>query len=326
MSTQKPISLFHRLPIALVIVATTLSFDRRPAAAQGSVVTVPAMQRVVTLPPGTKVDSAKENQRWNRLLLLATPKINSGDVDQLSESIRQAATGLTLTIMATIEPTNNQTGFALREVGVGYSVLIAGQQTVITSATQSQLGANLGFIQRRVLTNNELGLADLRSIVQTTTLFMFDAPAIMHRNAKHRDYVMRHLVWIDNETGSSAMLVWLLDSDTSGKQSPANEPLRIVTAGTKEQRNVHVDGNEFTFGFPSQRAFALEDLPPGVDVAWTKELAAVAALPSYDAKNLATLSAAVNSATKGATKAATKDATKGVTKSATESASSPSSQ
>ena len=302
MNHQKPTGLCCRLPIAWVFVVIAVGFGRQPVAAQISDDQVnaaesTAMKRVPTLPAGLTVGSTKTDQRWNRVLLLATPKFNSGDIDKLSDSIRKAATGLTLTIMATIEPSQDKDEFELRELGIGYSVSIAGQQTVITSATQSQLGANLGFIQRRVLTSNELGLADFQYVVQTTTLAIIDAPAVMHRDAEHREYVMRHLVWIDSKTGTSAMLVWALSENANGKLVPADEPLRVVAAGTKEKRCIHVDGSEFTLGFPSDRAFALENLPPGVDVVWTEELAAVAALPSYDAKTLVTLSAAVNKAT-----------------------------
>ncbi len=256
----------------------------------------PATQPVATLPAGTKVVSSNPNGRWNRLVLLATPKINSGDVDKLSESMRQAATQLALTIMATVKNKQSDNTYELDELAVGYSMPIAGQQVVITSETQSSLGADLGFIQRRVLSQNEARLAKLKIIVQTTKLIIFDAPSLMHRDGKHRDYVTRHMMWIDAKTGSSATLVWLLGKNAAGQLRPAIEPLRIVAAGTKEQRNVHVDGSAFTLGFPTERAFALEQLPPGQNVSWTKELATIAILPSYDAAQLARLSNAINAA------------------------------
>lgn len=304
MSSQKPISLFCRQSIsrplsqfiASAIAACLISIIGPHAVAQLTTAQATVPQSVATLPPGTKATSSQQSGRWNRVLLLATPKINSGDIGKLSSTIRQAATGLTLTIMATVQSTQDESRFELRELGVGYSVPIAGQQTVITSATQSAMGANLGFIQKRVLATNEQQLADVQSIVQTTTLAIFDAPAIMYRDDKHRDYTTRHLVWVDAKTGTNAMMVWLLGKDANGKLRPANEPLRVVVAETKEQRNVHVDGGEFTLGFPSSRAFALEDLPPGADVAWTNELATVAALPSYNPQTLAKLSTAINAA------------------------------
>ena len=251
---------------------------------------------VTKLSAGTVVQSNRNTPRWNRVVLLATPKITSGDVDSLSAAIQTAATTLSLTVMATVTntPTANGNQFSLREIGVGYSLPIAGRRTVVDSASQSQLGANLGFIQRRVLSQNETQLGQVKQIIQTTTMSIFDAPAIMHRNGKHRNYITRHLIWIDANTGQGAMLVWLLGNDASGNLRPANEPPRLVAHNTSEQRNIHVDGNEFTFSIPSDRAFALEDLPPGRDLVWTKELAAMASLKAYSPEQLVQLSAAVN--------------------------------
>ena len=59
------------------------------------------------------------------------------------------------------------------------------------------------------------------------------------------------------------MLVWLMEKDELGGLRPVNEPLRLVAEGTREQRNIHVDGKNFALGFPLEMAFALEDTPPG---------------------------------------------------------------
>ncbi|NND98556.1 MAG: hypothetical protein HKN47_14645 [Pirellulaceae bacterium] len=235
--------------------------------------------------------------RFNQVVLLAKPKIASGDIDKLSAGIQSAATALTLTILATITPPQNQNDeYRLREVAVGYSVPIKGQLTVVTSDTAKTLGAGLGFIQRRMLSENESQLSNVRSVVRSSTLQVFDVPAIMLRGGKHRHYVTRHMIWIDGKTGQGALMVWLLTKDASGNLRPASEPLRLVALGTREQRNIHVDGNEFTLGFPSANAFALEDLPPGKSVAWTVQLAASAALPTYTQEQLAKLSADMNEA------------------------------
>ncbi len=58
--------------------------------------------------------------------------------------------------------------------------------------------------------------------------------------------------------------------------------MRWVPAGTKELREIHVDEGAFILGIPTERAFALEDLPPGKDIPWTRQTAMVAALPTYD--------------------------------------------
>ena len=268
-----------------------------------------AIRSLEQIAPGTIVpneQSAVTTTRWNRVVLLAKPQIVSGDIDSLSAGIRQAATSFTLTLLASVTPATQADGstkYQLREVGVGYSYPIGGQPTVLTAATAKQLGASLGFIQSRVLEQNEQNLPDVRVVVQTTTLLIFDTPAIMLRSGQHRDFTTRHMVWVDPNSGSSATLVWLLGKDASGNMVPANEPLKLVPPGTKELRRIHIDGNQFFFGVPNKYAFALEDLPPGKKIQWTRELAGAAAHATYDADRLSRLSAALNPAIASSDKA-----------------------
>ena len=279
---------------ALLLVCFESSVTNKQASAQQ-----PKQQStsLTQIPGGTAaVPSTTQPTRWNQLVLSAKPVISSGDINSLSTSIRSAATTLSLTIMASVTKNPADGSFVLREVGVGYSLPIAGKPTIITSATQSNLGANLGFIQRRMLSTNESQVAKISVVVHTSTLLIFDVPSIMHRVGKHGDYVTRHLIWIDAKTGAGAMMAWLMTAGPGGSLKPANEPLRLVAFNTQEQRRIHVDGNEFTFGIPSERAFALEDLPPGKKVTWTQRVANVATLPKYSAAQLVELSGAINQA------------------------------
>lgn len=57
---------------------------------------------------GTIVDASPGNEptgRWNRIVLLARPRIASGDVDALSTAIRESVSKFVLTIMAAVERT-----------------------------------------------------------------------------------------------------------------------------------------------------------------------------------------------------------------------------
>ncbi len=258
----------------------------------------PALQSLPRIAAGTKVGDPNA-RRWNRVILLAKPRIASGDVDQLSQSIRDASTAFTLTVLATVETysaTDGSKRFRLAEVGVGYSAPINGVQTVISYDTVQQQGADPGFIGRQVLSANEERLADAVIVVRSSTLLVFDAPAIMHRGGQHRDYIARHLVWIDPQTGRGATVVWLLTGSGNGRLRPAKERLRLITTGTREDRKIHVDGAEFFLGIPSDRAFAVEDLPPGSSIDWTADLVKFAALPGYNGQSLGELSAALNQA------------------------------
>ena len=181
----------------------------------------------------------------------------------------------------------------LKEVGVGTSVEVQGTLRIITLENAQTLGVSLGLIKRQQLLENERQFQQLRVVAQTTTLLIFDAPAIVHRDGQHVDRIMRHLFWIEARSGTQGLLVWLLEDQQEGWVA-SDEPARLINA-PKEQRVIHVDRSEFNLlGLPSTRAFALVDLPPGRDVPWLPETKAIAALPSYTLDQLRELGQGFN--------------------------------
>ncbi len=246
-------------------------------------------QRAMTrIEAGTLVDNP-EGKRWNRVVLLSRPSIESGDVSAISKTIRDAASSLVVTILATIEQTADESGkvrYRMTEVGVGTSVEIDGEWTVVTLENASQLGLSFGFFKRQLLYENDKQFRKLQLVAKTTTLAIFDAPAIVLRDGKHKDFVMRHFIWIDSRTGASAALVWLLERNETGQLSVVDEPAHWLPAGVKEKRTIHVDRQEFTFGIPGERAFALTELPPGKAIPWNDETRALSALTNYSMDEL----------------------------------------
>lgn len=255
-----------------------------------------AIDRLPSVAPGTIIGEHGA-ERWNRTVLLAKPRIASGDVDRLSESVRDSVGQFTLSIVATVRDisVNGAAGtkFRLAEVGAAYSYPIQGRLTVITPDTAVKLGASLDFFSRQMLSENDKQLSSIKLIVRSESLVMFDTPAIMLSGQEHKDFTMRHLVWIDSGTGKLALLVWLLSVDESGV-AVADKSMRLVAAGTEEDRKIHVDGRSFFLGIPSKHAFALESLPPGRDFQWSDETRPLAALPKYDARSIANFAAALN--------------------------------
>jgi hypothetical protein len=285
-----------RLSWAHVLAIFTVFIVSRPAIAQE-----PSWRSLSRIAAGTLVENS-DSQRWNRIVLLARPKLSSGDVERIPASIRSTVSTFILTILATVEPTTEEgtgeTKYRLAELGVGYSMDVGGDLKVVTVANASDAGVSLGFISRQMLSENEKQLATARVIARTSTLAIFDSPAILFRDDSHKDFVIRHLVWIDSRTGSGSMLVWLLEQNGDDRLSVvADEPIRWLPPGMKEVRDIHVDGNEFSLlGIPSKRAFALEDLPSGKQVPWTQEALALAAQESFNQDSLRQLTGALNQA------------------------------
>ncbi len=269
--------------------------------AQELVATKRALPRIEA---GTLVsmEAVSENAsgRWNRVVLLARPRIASGDVGSLSAVIRSSVSDFVLTILASVEkyqdPVAGEPRFRLADVGVGYSTQVNGEMRAVTVADAKKVGVKLDLFTRMLLSENEKKLATATVTARTSTLMIVDTPAVMLRGAAHREFVMRHFIWVDPTTGRNAALVWLIDHDRTGKPVVDEVELpRWAPAGLQEDRAIHVDGNEFNFiGIPSERAFALEDLPPGKPVHWTAEARELAAKPGYHVDELRNLSLAFN--------------------------------
>ncbi len=298
--------------VILAIVALQLLFSCQSCAAQQSAANQAAanqaaakqaaanqfaVQPIAIVPPGTAVVD-ESAVRWNRAVLLATPRIASGDVSKLSEAVRNAVPKLTLTILASVQTTQADGGaqiYTLREIGVAYSAQADERLLTVSSDSAPRLGAKLDFYSRQMLSENEKQLASVKLVVHTATLAMFDAPAIMFRDGQHKDFITRHLVWIDANTGKMALVIWLLQTDREGNNaSVAGASLQVVAPGTREDRKIHVDGRSFFLGIPSARAFALEDLPPGIQVPWNDTARQLAAQSSYDEESIRALASALN--------------------------------
>lgn len=259
-------------------------------------------QRLSTIPSGTTIGDG--TQAWNRVVLLARPRVASGDVDAIASSIRDTVSTFTLCILASVEqdPTSAPTAprYRFADVGAGYAMDLDGEMKVVTSAGYRDAGAKLGFIQRRMLSTNEDQLETVKVLLRSPTIWIFDTPALIHSQGQHLDFVLRHFVWLDSTTGEPATLVWLLREKEEGDYAVLKNPMRFVAAGTKEDRRIHVDGGEFTLGIPSKKAFAIEGLPPGKDIAWNARAVSLAGRKQFTNTEFRDLAVSLNEAIRAA--------------------------
>ncbi|MCO8124270.1 hypothetical protein NHH03_21185 [Stieleria sp. TO1_6] len=243
----------------------------------------PLPTKILTvIPAGTQVEVESSKARWNRLLLIATPKLDSGEIESINASIRNAATTCSLTLMATViarPPDAAQPSakpqYELVEVGVGYGVATNRGTMIVSSDTVAQQTGELGFFARRMLSHNEQQLRSVREVARTKDAVVFDAPSVFSLHGTHRKCLTRHLVALDRSTGQGWLYCWLLlpvSDDTAESHRIVDHPIRATRWGTQETRSIHVDANEFNFlGVPSELAMALVDLPPGTDIPWAEE-------------------------------------------------------
>ena len=266
----------------LVVISLACLASFVPAAAEEK----PSVPRPMTvIAAGTVVDDP-DRDRWNRIVLLATPRFASGDTADVSESIKETVTGITLAILATVRPVEDSVseGTASRhelvEVGLGHCMRVNDRLTVV-APDATMAGLSLDFLGRQVLNAKQKSLGEITCVGSHGTAVVFDAPSLMLRGEEHEELIVRHLVRIDPQSGTCSTCAWLVSTDDDGSLEPVDEPLRIIDAGTREERPIHVDGRRFTFGLPTKRAFAVEDLPPGRRVDWSTSLRTAADAATY---------------------------------------------
>jgi len=257
-----------------------------------------ATSKILTrVSPGTVVvDSAAA--RWNRSIYVAVSRITNGSVDSVPMMIRKRVPLFTLALLATVSNQSQEgevPNFELREVGAGYAIPLEGQLTIISTDNPPAV-EGMDMIGRQVLAANGRHLSELRCIGATDTMQVIDVDALFFREEQHLPMIMRHFIWVEASTGRCATCVWLLKRQADGSLHPTLDPPRWLPEGTRDERAIHVDASEFFLGMPTQDAFALMNLPPGTDLAWSPGLRQIASADRYHADSLPQLAVAINQA------------------------------
>lgn len=273
--------------VALACLAGPLS--ARPAVAVEPFVDV-TPRHLPILSPGTRVTDRVEG--WSHLLMIAEPTLAGGDVDQL-DPLAQGLAGRFNLVLAADVRRNTDGSFYLRSLGCGLAVKNRSEYVVVSS--ERSPGVNLGFIERMVLDRSEDSLKTATQFARTLHLAVFDAKAIVLADGQHRDWYMRHAVLVHPASGKVSLLVWFLEPKP-GQDDQLHLPssaIRMVEVGMTEKRALHVDKRHFALGFPTDRAFALMQLPKGHSIEVREELLPLFTSRRLDADSVAQLQAAL---------------------------------
>ncbi|MEM6778427.1 MAG: pyruvate kinase [Planctomycetota bacterium] len=235
--------------------------------------------------PGTKFTDGPPAD-WSHLISFVRGQLTRGDVEKVTDTVRYYAEIFNLVMLADAQP-GPEGDFVLRRVGIGFSMRIGDTNVVVDSETQKQLGGNLSFIGRGVLSGNYDSLDKVRQIARTAQTMLIDAPAIMLQGQQHVNMVVRYLVWVHPTSGKIGTAVWLLNPDDATSRLQLVEPtLQVLPPSMFEDRVMHVDGNEFNFlGVPTPKAFALVRVPPGKPFAMSDEMQSLAATDRYSSES-----------------------------------------
>lgn len=292
-------SLFHRLPVpwgAVILVMAGVWSAK--AAEDGARNVANFNQRAVSvIPPGTIVGEDNSNG-WNRLVLLAKPRLAAGAVEEVPSMAGDLATRFSVVIMARVagQAQNGEVKYRLEGVGVGFGTEIDGKNVVVSSEKHEKLGADLNTFERLVLAQNEKTLQKTAQIARSRHFAIFDVRGrLLHAN-KPREVKIRHLVWVGPETGKIASVMWPLIERPNGQYQLLGETLIAIPGGFQEDRRIHVSADQVTFGIPSSQAFALTRMPPGKKIAATRQFKSLAARKKYAPASFSQLIDAVRKA------------------------------
>ncbi len=232
---------------------------------------------------------------WSHRVLLARPRVASGDTDAVSETVKKHAELLSYVLVAQVEQVKNQNPprHVLREVGVGLATEIDGRLRVVTGPVapdqQPLRSVHLGFIANRVVTAAQQSLDDMRVVVRRTTLVVFDSPGVIHLNGSNRYAVVRSMIWVEPLNGKLHHALWVIGKGGRRAWEPALDHGVYLPVPFEEDRVLHVDGQQFRFGIPNATAFGLASLPPGYPFSLDGALGELACRETYDEDALSAL-------------------------------------
>lgn len=220
-------------------------------------------RRVDLIPAGTVIEKGPP-KGWSHLVLKSHPRAAAGDYERIAPVAVQNAGLLFTGIVANVHPDRpgGQARHRLAGLAVGMGTRIGEKDTIITPETQRKLGANLGFIGRTVLSRAYEKLQDLQLVARSDTMAVLDAPNVMVREGKHKRVLLRYAVLVDAATGQLDTLLWVIDRDDKGALKAAG-PAQWLPPGKTEDLVLHVDAREFSFGVPSEIAFAIDKMIKG---------------------------------------------------------------
>jgi hypothetical protein len=228
------------------------------------------------IPAGTRFQQ-EPPVGWSNIVLFVEGRLGSGDTDAVSDTVAYYAKIFNLVMLANSQQDSNGNYF-LDKVGVGFSMIIDGKNTIVTSDSHRKLNSGLSFIGGSVLSGNEDALADIEQVARTRTSMIIDAPTIMFMEGEHRQMICRYAIWAKPSSGGIGTAVWLLDDPGTqqGDYAVAEKVFQYLPANTREDRVLNVKKDRFTFGIPSKDAFALVRIPQGIPFKFTDEMRASA--------------------------------------------------
>jgi hypothetical protein len=269
MARQRPNCAFKfKVTAAALIVVAGIIVTRRESptvAAPLDAETSFAPHTMERIEPGTRiVDSAPIG--WSHFVAKTQYAITHGDVQQTPATTAKFINMFFTAMLVKVRRHETQGGtqYELDRAAIGLGTSIAGNDTIISSATYRKLGADIGEVGGIALGKLEEQLDQVIEVARSSTMSLVDVPMFILRDQAHVQVVLRYAFLIDPRDGRSYTLVWTLDrNDGQGYRLAADSPMILVQPNLINKRELHVDATKMFLGVPALDAFAVVKLPPG---------------------------------------------------------------
>lgn len=220
---------------------------------------------IALIPPGTVVgDAAPEG--WTHLVIKTKTRIGSGDVEAVNPRALDLISFLSTALLARVgqRETDGAQRYYLQELGYGYAVDIDGPDTIISSDTHKELGANLGVWKGIAVSKAEERLPEMLVVARGDTFAIYDCTTYLRRNNANQQVTIRQVLLVDPTTGDFHAAAWAIAMDGEGVyQSLATKafalpPNFVVTTV------MHVDASHVYVGIPTEAALASSNFGEGM--------------------------------------------------------------
>jgi hypothetical protein len=187
-------------------------------------------------------------------------------------------------------PDGSGNRYKLDKVAVGLGTRIGGKDIVITPDTQKQYGADLSLLARVVLRKSQEKLSEIVVVARSATFLVFDTPSFLAVDNKHKSIVLRYAILVEERTGRLNTLVWAIGREEDGKYGDPIGAIQWLPDNLTGDCILHIDGNEFSLGQPTERAFAITEPPKGQQqIKINEDFKSLAAHPRFSSATAAQL-------------------------------------
>jgi len=220
------------------------------------------------IPPGTVIGEGPP-EGFSHLVIRSHTRVADDSLDKVSDTFAHLTALLFTAIVADVRGPADSPGGGpcrLERVATGVGVEIDGRFVIVTGATQEELGADLGFMERTALSSGEEQIAAARCAARTPTMALLDFQGIRVIDEKHRDVITRYAVLVHPESGRLDSVVWQFRvPEEEGEPEPEAplDPMVWLKPRAVDDCPLHIDRDEFVLGVPVKKGFAMQRCPGG---------------------------------------------------------------